>query len=71
VISTQFLPYYNLYQSPGGPVIARLYLGQIVTILYNTEIYEGMVWIEVEDPEGRIGWIPEVFLLDVTPTPIN
>lgn len=69
IISTQIVPFYNLYQSPGGPIIAQLRQKQVLTVLYNSEIYQGLVWVEVMDADGRIGWIPQLYLIDVTPTP--
>jgi hypothetical protein len=32
------------------------------------EIVDGLVWIEVQDAEGRIGWIPQIYVLTQTPT---
>lgn len=54
----------NLRQFPGGPVIAFLPAGTILTTLYGYEIYDGWVWIEVVDSQGRVGWIPQ-FLTNV------
>ena len=68
VIAT-VLPELNIYQTPGGPVIGTLRSGQILKILYRNEILNGLVWVEVMDEEGRIGWIPEVYLHILTPTP--
>jgi hypothetical protein len=39
-----------------------------LTILYGYEIINGLVWVEIMDGEGRTGWIPQVYLLVVTPT---
>jgi uncharacterized hydrophobic protein (TIGR00271 family) len=61
VIITPF-PGMQMYQSPGGPVIGRLYLGQSIRILYGRETKYGLVWIEIEDEEGRIGWAPEIYI---------
>ncbi len=62
------LPGLRLRQVPDGPVIATLYSGAKITVLYGREIVNGLVWIEVIDQEGRIGWIPEIYVL--TPTPV-
>ena len=67
-ISTGF-PALQLYQEPGGPVIGRISLRQQLTLLYGRVEYEGLVWVQVLDSEGRIGWIPEVYLLLITATP--
>jgi hypothetical protein len=42
--------------------------GDQVIVLYGLEIVDGLVWIEVQDEEGRVGWIPQVFVLTLTPT---
>ncbi len=62
------IPGLQLRQSPGGPVIATLRLGQPLIVLYGHEIINGWVWIEVQDDEGRIGWIPQIYVLTLTPT---
>ncbi|RME90883.1 MAG: DUF389 domain-containing protein [Anaerolineae bacterium] len=59
----------DLRQSPGGPSIARLKEGQYVTVLYGYQIAKGLVWLEVQDQEGRIGWMPQIYLTVVTLTP--
>jgi len=35
------------------------------------QVSGGLIWIEVMDSDGRIGWIPEIYLLMVTATPSN
>jgi uncharacterized hydrophobic protein (TIGR00271 family) len=69
MVVSSFYPSIYLRQSPGGPIIADLKLGQELEILYGREIYKGLVWIEVMDDEGRIGWIPEIYVLVLTPVP--
>jgi hypothetical protein len=49
-------------------VIATLRIGQPLIVLYGYEIINGLVWIEVQDDEGRIGWIPQIYVLTLTPT---
>jgi hypothetical protein len=61
-------PDLKMYQNPGGPVIGNLLPGQEVTILYGKQIYNGLVWIEVQDAEHRVGWVPEVFIRLLLPT---
>lgn len=63
------LPGLRLRQYPGGPEIGMVRSGQQLTILYGTRVYDGLVWIEVQDIDGRIGWIPQVFLKMITLTP--
>ena len=62
-------PGLEMYQQPGGPVIGLMEEKQPITVLYGREIFEGLMWIEVMDEEGRIGWIPEIYLMRETPTP--
>jgi uncharacterized hydrophobic protein (TIGR00271 family) len=59
----------DLVQQPGGPVIGQVRPGDYVTVLYGTSVYEGLVWWEVMDAEGRIGWLPQIGLAVVTYTP--
>jgi uncharacterized hydrophobic protein (TIGR00271 family) len=58
-----------LLQFPGGPIIATLRNNQALIVLHNRQTYDGLVWIQVEDEEGRVGWIPEIFIFLHTPTP--
>lgn len=59
----------DLVQSPGGPSIGKLRNGDYITVLYGNEVFEGLVWLEVMDKDGRIGWIPQINLSVVTLTP--
>lgn len=47
-------------------MIGVLKQGQVLTVYYRTQVVNGVVWVEVMDEEGRVGWILQVFL--VTPT---
>ncbi|MBI3158282.1 MAG: DUF389 domain-containing protein [Chloroflexi bacterium] len=49
--------------------IGFLPAGSLVTVLYGYEIVDGWVWIEVQDAEGRVGWIPQYNANPVTATP--
>jgi len=63
------LPRLQLYQSPNGPVIGQLRARQTLTLLYGRQVVDGLVWVEVMDSEGRIGWIPELYVSLITATP--
>ncbi len=63
------LPRLQLYQTPGGPAIGQIRPGQGLTLLYGRQAVGGLVWVEVRDAEGRIGWIPEIYLKVITATP--
>jgi uncharacterized hydrophobic protein (TIGR00271 family) len=59
----------SLLAYPGGPEVGIIYRNQSFKVLYGSQIYDGWVWIEVEDREGRVGWIPQYLSTLVTPTP--
>ena len=59
----------DLVQQPGGPVIGEIRPGDFVTVLYGSKVYNGLVWWEVMDAEGRIGWLPQIEMAVVTYTP--
>jgi uncharacterized hydrophobic protein (TIGR00271 family) len=59
----------DMVQQPGGPVIGQIHPGDYVTVLYSTEIYGGLVWWQVLDSEGRLGWLPQIEMAVVTYTP--
>jgi hypothetical protein len=40
-----------------------------VRVLYGYEIVNGWVWIEVQDKDGRIGWLPQYVTMLITETP--
>lgn len=59
----------DLVQKPGGPSIGRIRPGDYITILYGSKVYDGLVWLEVMDSDGRIGWLPQIEMSVVTYTP--
>jgi hypothetical protein len=63
------LPVMQIYQYPGGPVIGPLRSGQQLTILYQQQNFQGLVWLEIQDQEGRVGWVPELYVRALTATP--
>jgi len=71
VVTNSLLPSYclRLRQSPNGPIISYLNQQDPLTLLYQQETIKGLVWIEVKDEEGRIGWIPLACTALVTATP--
>jgi uncharacterized hydrophobic protein (TIGR00271 family) len=63
------LPGLALRQWPNGPAIGPvLRQGMGLTILYGSQVVDGLVWVEVQDVEGRLGWVPLIYLQVVTPT---
>jgi len=65
------VPGLRLCQWPAGPEISVLRRGDPLIVLYGRRVLDGLVWLEVEDKEGRLGWIPEFYLFVVTLTPTN
>ena len=65
----RLLPGLRLRQSPGGPVIASLREGEQLEVLYGKQVIDGLVWVEVQDKAGRVGWIPAFYLQTITQTP--
>lgn len=62
------IPRMQIYQFPGGPVIGQLRAGQQITVLYREITAQGLVWVEIQDAEGRIGWVPLIYLQYLPPT---
>lgn len=62
------LPPLEMVQIPGGPVIGTLKEGQLMQVLYGKQLFNGITWIEIMDEDGRIGWIPEIYIHTPTPT---
>ena len=60
----------QMYAFPGGPEIGYLYAYQNFLILYGVQEYEGEIWIQVQDLNGKIGWIPQAETALVTETPV-
>jgi uncharacterized hydrophobic protein (TIGR00271 family) len=61
----------RLRQFPEGPIIGTMREGDPIVVLYGIDIVNGLVWIEVMDKDGRVGWVPQMFttIVTVTPTP--
>jgi hypothetical protein len=58
----------QIYQTPGGPVIGQLRPGQRIEVLYRQQTVQGLVWVEIQDNEGRVGWVPLIYLNTILPT---
>ena len=59
----------HLRQSPEGPIIATLREGETLQITHHLAVVGGLVWVEVVDPQGRVGWMPLMYVATLTPTP--
>ncbi len=70
-VTNSLIPSYclRLRQSPDGPIIGYLSQGEPLTVLYGYEIVNGLVWVEVMDKEGRLGWFPQACTFQITLTP--
>ncbi|GAB4503930.1 MAG: hypothetical protein Fur0043_09230 [Anaerolineales bacterium] len=60
----------DLLQQPGGPSIGKVDPGDFVRVLYASQVFDGLVWLQVMDADGRIGWLPQIYLLELTLTPM-
>lgn len=67
-VSRVTFPGLKLRQFPNGPEIGSLRLGETLKVLYGYQIVDGLVWIEVQDSAGRLGWVPQIYLITPTPT---
>jgi len=61
-------PRLYIYQTPNGATIGVLQVGQRVEYLYQTVIEDGLVWVQIRDQDGRIGWIPKIYIRLIQPT---
>jgi uncharacterized hydrophobic protein (TIGR00271 family) len=59
----------KLRTGPSGADLARMREGTQLMMLYGYQIEGGLVWIEVMDPDGRIGWVPQYYTRVITLTP--
>ncbi|MFN2146095.1 MAG: DUF389 domain-containing protein [Anaerolineales bacterium] len=59
----------KLLLSPNGPEIGTIRRGEPFVLLYQSQTVDGWVWIQVQDKDGRIGWIPQFQIEVVTSTP--
>lgn len=61
----------EIHQRPGfnRPVIGRVSNRVMVSMLYGETTIDGLVWVEVEDADQLVGWLPQVCMQVVTLTP--
>ena len=60
-----------MYREPGlggGKIRARRD-GAVMTLTGERVDADGYVWVQVVDPKGRVGWIPERYLIRLSPRP--
>ncbi len=69
VVSKAYGQTVAIRQAPNGPAIGYVPQGTQLTVLYGYEIVDGWVWIEVVDPAGRQGWVPQFYTSVITLTP--
>lgn len=62
------VPLMRMYQSPGGPVIGNLRANQLIIILLEEKLYENIMWVKIMDEEGREGWVPKIYIFQLTAT---
>ncbi len=61
----------ELRQFPGynRPAIGRVSNRDFVTLLYGEKLVDGLTWVEIEDEDKRVGWLPQICMNVVTLTP--
>jgi uncharacterized hydrophobic protein (TIGR00271 family) len=64
------VPLMRIYQSPGGPVIGTLKLNQLLIVLPDEVVFDNIIWVKVMDEEGREGWVPKIYIFQITSTPM-
>ncbi len=68
-VKRYILPEMKMYQVPNGPVIGIIHSGDEIILMDRSQTRNGLVWIEIQDKDGRIGWIPEVYVSVIHKTP--
>ncbi|HSM23644.1 MAG TPA: DUF389 domain-containing protein, partial [Anaerolineaceae bacterium] len=63
------VPSMRMYQSPGGPVIGTLRTNQLIMVLPEEKLFENLIWVKIVDEEGREGWVPKIYVFQLTATP--
>lgn len=60
----------HIRQAPrrDAPSIGLLSDGRSVTIFAPPRVSDGLVWYQIMDASGRIGWVPQIYLATLTPT---
>lgn len=64
------VPSMRIYQSPGGPVIGTLKTNQLITVLPEEILFDNLLWVKIVDEEGREGWVPKIYVFQLTSTPL-
>ncbi|MCE1254867.1 MAG: DUF389 domain-containing protein [Anaerolineae bacterium] len=63
------LPELRIFQDPGGPIIGNLSPSQKITVNQKRQIFNGLVWVQITDSDGRVGWIPDIYVQILDPEP--
>jgi len=61
----------EIHQDSGfnRPIIGSVNNGSYVTIQYGQRTIDGLVWVEIKDQDGRLGWLPQICMQTITLTP--
>ncbi len=51
-----------VYDSPQGKIITSLAEGWPIQILYRREIVKGYEWLEIRQLDGKVGWVPAIYV---------
>jgi len=54
-----------MYRQPGldGGKIGALRDGTVLVVIGDSVAADGYTWIQVVDPKGRVGWVPDQYLI--------
>jgi len=60
-----------MYQQPGlkGGKITAWRDGTVMTVIGGPIEADGYIWIQVVDPKGRMGWIPDRYIIRLAYSP--
>ena len=57
------VPAYNtLYDEPGGEILKYLSANETLFDLNQILVYDGLIWVNVQDEDGNTGWFPKIYL---------
>lgn len=68
VIRSSVPAYNTLYDEPGGEILTYLSANEKLFDLNQIVVYDGLVWVNVQDEEGNTGWFPKIYLSYPTET---
>jgi uncharacterized hydrophobic protein (TIGR00271 family) len=68
VVASSVPAYNTLYDEPGGEILTYLSANQKLFDQNQIVVYDGLVWVNVQDENGNTGWFPKIYLSYPTET---